>query len=292
MNFEITSENMRFSFTDLGGELISATSFGGFEYLWRGDERFWGKHAPILFPICGRLKNSTYTFGDKEYLMGCHGFLSESILYADKISENKISFSLSDNESTRLKFPFSFKFTVCYEAIANTLNIKTTVENTGNKILPFMLGAHPGFKLPLEDGLCSSDYFIDLGCESAFIHGLDDEKCFVSKTPTVYNIKDGLYKINEDELADMGTAIFSEVSNEIKFFSYIGKRAIKINYSNDFKYFCIWKYPSPEAEFICLEPWSGIPQDGIKDEVFETRASMIRLCPGKKREFNISITFI
>lgn len=292
MNFEITSENMRFSFTDLGGELISATTYDGFEYIWGGDEKFFEKHAPILFPICGRLKNSTYTFGDKEYRMDCHGFLSESILLTDKISENKILFSLSDNENTRLNYPFSFKLTVCYEAIANTLNMKAIIENTGDKILPFMFGVHPGFKLPLEDGLCSNDYYIDLGCESAFIHGLDDEKCFVNKKPTVYDFGNGLYKINEEELADMDTAIFSEVSNEIRLFSPIGKRAIKISYSDDFKYFCIWKYPSPEAKFICLEPWSGIPQDGIKDEVLETRDSMIRLAPLEKREFNISITFI
>ena len=292
MIFEIGTDKMRFSFSALGGELISAATSDGFEYIWQGDGNYWEKHAPLLFPICGRLKNSKYSFNKKEYELGCHGFLSNSLMEISKISDNNIIFSLSDSESTRAVFPFPFKLTVSYEAENTALHIKSTVENTGKTELPFMFGAHPGFNLPLDNGISKEDYFIDFGCNECTIHGLDEEKSFVSQNDEKYYFKNGLFKIDEAKLAQMGTAIFSGVSDEVKLFSPRGKRGVKINYSEEFKYFCVWKFPSEYADFICLEPWSGIPGNGINDEILETRSSMIRLKPNESKTFNYSITFI
>lgn len=44
------------------------------EYLWQGDPKVWGRHAPILFPIVGRLKENTCIIDGKEYHMTQHGF--------------------------------------------------------------------------------------------------------------------------------------------------------------------------------------------------------------------------
>ena len=292
MNFKINSTDMSFSFSDFGGELISAVSKEGLEYIWQGDERSWNRHAPILFPFCGRLKNSEFSYKGKGYEMGCHGFLPKSVMKANRIADNKIEFSLTDSESTRAIFPFPFKITVCYEAKGSTLDISTDIKNTGSEALPFMYGVHPGFNIPLESSLSLEDYYLDFGCDNALITPLHEDKCFIAGLPSVYNFNDGLFRLNESELESMGTAIFSHVSEEVKLFSPRGNHGVKIKYSDSFNYFCVWKFPSADASFVCLEPWSGIPQDGILDEIIETRPSMARLAPGETQNYTLSITFI
>ena len=134
MIFRIESDKMHFSFSDVGAEMLSAASNDGFEYIWQGDESFWEKHAPLLFPFCGRLKDSKFNYNGKEYEMGCHGFLSKSLMEVIKHTNSSITFSLSDSENTKAVFPFDFCITVSYEVIDNTLHAKCIVENTGESI--------------------------------------------------------------------------------------------------------------------------------------------------------------
>ena len=42
-----------------GAELCSIVK-NGKEYIWQADSIFWGRHAPNLFPIVGKLKNNQY----------------------------------------------------------------------------------------------------------------------------------------------------------------------------------------------------------------------------------------
>ena len=45
--------------SDLGAELQSIKDDEGKEYLWQGDDRYWGRRSPILFPIvCGLWKGT------------------------------------------------------------------------------------------------------------------------------------------------------------------------------------------------------------------------------------------
>lgn len=51
-----------------GAELQSLIA-NGKEYLWQGDPAFWGRRAPILFPIVGRLADDTLRIEGKKYTM-------------------------------------------------------------------------------------------------------------------------------------------------------------------------------------------------------------------------------
>ena len=54
-----------------GGELISIKKDGK-EYLHDGKE-FWNRHAPILFPIVGMIKDNKTSILGKTYEMKQHG---------------------------------------------------------------------------------------------------------------------------------------------------------------------------------------------------------------------------
>ena len=51
-----------------GAELTSLKKQGSEEELiWTADKYYWGRHAPMLFPIVGKVWNSEYRVGDKIY---------------------------------------------------------------------------------------------------------------------------------------------------------------------------------------------------------------------------------
>ena len=77
--------------SDLGAELQSIKDDEGKEYLWQGDDRYWGRRSPILFPIvCGLWKGTYRTEGDT-YQMGRHGFARDMNFRVLKKADDRVS---------------------------------------------------------------------------------------------------------------------------------------------------------------------------------------------------------
>ena len=54
----LENEGFRVEINPFGAELTSFRSkTTGTEYVWGGDPAAWKRHAPVLFPIVGRLKD-------------------------------------------------------------------------------------------------------------------------------------------------------------------------------------------------------------------------------------------
>jgi galactose mutarotase-like enzyme len=69
-------------------------------------------------------------------------------------------------------------------------------------------------------------------------------------------------------------------------------RKIELFWGNNIPVFCVWKWPDDSARYVCLEPWTGMSNDGVTKENFETR-KMERLLPGaeEKYEYKIKLTY-
>lgn len=75
----LENERFRVEINEFGAELTRFTSKkDGTEYVWKGDPAAWKRHAPILFPIVGRLKDKTYTVDGRPYEITQHGFGARS----------------------------------------------------------------------------------------------------------------------------------------------------------------------------------------------------------------------
>ena len=59
MVIELKSEQLSVQFNSFGGALSSIKDAEGLEYLWQGDATYWSGQAPVLFPICGSLREDT-----------------------------------------------------------------------------------------------------------------------------------------------------------------------------------------------------------------------------------------
>ena len=84
--------------------------------------------------------------------------------------------------------------------------------------------------------------------------------------------------------------IFVGTGNHARLYSPKSEHSVSISYGENFRYFCLWKWESPDAKYICLEPWSNVPGDGVTEENFETKA-MSRLPSGESEEYGYFIRF-
>ncbi len=290
MIYTLNSGTMKYEINGLGAELQSAKSECGFEYIWQGGE-VWQGHSPILFPLCGRLKDNKYTLGGKEYYLNCHGFYPYSTPEVAYRDDKKIIFLLNDSDETRAAYPFKFSIEVTFEAICNTLSVTAKIKNRDEVKMPFMFGAHPAINLPLDEGLSFEDYRLYFGKDEILINPLTPGIPFVNPIASKMQLTSGEYTLNEADIAARDTLVLSDTGSFARLYSPKGNRYVEITFSDGFKYLCLWKMPTPEAKYICVEPWSGIPQDGLTDEYFESRPSMVWLDAGSEMSFNYTLKF-
>ncbi len=267
-----------------GAEIISAKGKDGHEYIWSGKE--WADHAPILFPICGKILDGKYTVGGKEYRMAGHGFAKRSEFVLTEGDDSHAVFTLTENEDTLGQYPFAFKLTAAYTLDGHSISAVFTVENRSDKVMPFMLGWHPGFTL--GGGGSVNNFTVDFGkVDSLPLNRLQNGP-FVNPVSEIYPLDGGKYHVCDAEIAENDTLIFHDTLGYAVLGDGDPEHRVTIRYGENIPYFCIWKYPGLDTRFICLEPWSGVPADGVTPENFDTRR-MSRLECGASEAFAYSV---
>lgn len=291
MNYTIQNDILTVTVSSLGAELVSAVGEGGFEYIWQSpSSEWWGSHAPLLFPHCGRILNSEYVYNSIKYSMGAHGFAIRSEFALVEKTGDRLVLLLYSNERTKEIYPFDFKLTAEYKIEKDSLFVNFTVQNTGKCMLPYMLGWHPGFNLDCSNDAKISDFSVEFpGKRSVLWHPLQNG-CFVSPVSKNYPLSGSGYQLDEEEIYKNDTMIFADTGCRAVLSSPKSERGVELSFSENLPYFCIWKTPDSRAKFICLEPWSDTPSDGEAPEDFATKR-MSRLAPGGKEIYSYAIKF-
>ncbi len=277
----------------VGAELTSAVC-GDFDIMWAGKE-FWLKHAPLLFPVCGRLKDKTYTVGGKEYHMDIHGFIKFRNFEVVEKTDSKLVLKNSSDDETRALYPFDYTFFAEYELSGGKLICKTKVINDSDKTMPFMFGWHHAFAFP-DSVKVLEDFTVDFEGkeEITSLPGKSVNDPNASLTPDLppekLSVPGGKYKINTELLYDTDTLIFADMGSKITLSD--GKDYnLKLSWSDNLKYLCLWKYPDNAARYLCVEPWSNSARFSENKENFDLR-DMVRLAPGESEEFFYEIELI
>ncbi len=290
MIYTLKNDKITARVASLGAELISVEACG-FEYIWSGDA--WDGHAPLLFPTCGKLLENKYTYRSKEYPMGGHGFAKINEFDLVCSNDSTLVLKLTANESTLAIYPFAFELYAEYKLDGDSLLVDFSVKNTGSEAMPYMLGWHPGFtlggKAPIESFSLSFD-----GEKNAVMHPLvmknGNPTPFLSGDEIDFPLDNGIYRLNEEQIYSNDTLILTGLSGKATLSSPECDRRITITWSENLPYFCIWKAPTSEARFICLEPWSDVPSDGVTPECFDTRR-MSRLPVCEMAKYSYSVKF-
>lgn len=272
-----------------GAEMQSIRSSDGTEYLWQGDSAYWADRSPVLFPFIGRLTNNQCKVDGVTYPMGLHGFAHACEFACTEQAEDKVTLTLKSNEETKKQYPFDFVLSVTYALEDHKIVVIHKVENCSDRTMPFALGGHPGFNVPLAEGESFEDYYLE------FSKACLPDRIFF--TPTVYlNGITKPYPMRNDRIIDLKHNLFDDdaiilqnVDREVTLRSRKSNRAVKVSYP-DLAYIGFWHLPKSDAPFVCIEPWSSLPSRQDVVEELTCRSDMFQLPAGKVHENTWTIT--
>lgn len=287
-NFSITNGCLELSANSRGAELNSIKSTkNNYEFIWQANADVWNRHAPILFPIVGKLNNNQTEIDGSYYHMSQHGFARDCDFELVNKSANELSFRLIATPETLLLYPFHFELIVTYSftGIDNQIKVTFRVNNLAGKTMPFSIGAHPGFQLPVSD---LSGYEIDFYNINSFQKELLSNGLFAEKTEEVKLNKTKL-PLQNDSFSKDAIVIKGITAKKIKLSHLHSDYAIEMAF-NDFTDLGIWSKVNC-LDFICLEPWLGYADTVGYTGTMYDKKGIILLAPGQSYTASYFISF-
>lgn len=258
--FTLENESIIIKIKPQGAELSSIFSkITNKEYLWDANPAYWNRHAPVLFPIVGRLVNDTYYHEGKEYSLPQHGFgrdMTFDIIHQDK---TEVTYEIQSSEETLIKYPFSFKFHITYRLIGNALTVEYKVINLDSTDMYFSVGAHPAFHCPVDSGTAYFSFAEVENLDSYVLEGpyRKPNKETIQEPADKLDISVDLFKNDVKILENMNT-------NEITLRTTSDDTFVKMTFDG-FPMVGLWSRPTG-APFVCIEPWYGVC-DALGDSV-------------------------
>ena len=288
MLYTIKNENLEVSISSLGAELKKIL-FNGEDRLHDSNPKYWGRSAPILWPNIGTINAS---FDGVKYPMKKHGILRDLEFTLVSKLENEITLERKSDESTRINYPFDWTVQVTY--ILEGTNIKSfiNIKNDGEKVLPFNLGLHPAFKIPISKDEDPEDYQIEFGKKGTY------------EMPTV-NLENGTidfmkrYRTFTD--LEVLPVVYKDYDYDALVFENINTHKVTLTHKtnhhgvtftfDDFPMLGIWSPMDKRAPFICLEPWIGCADRPDSNGDFMTKRDLIKLNKGESKTIQYNLLF-
>ena len=279
----------------MGGELVSFKLNGeerihqGVEIVDENGKVYWKRHAPVLFPVVGKLKKNQTIINGRIYEMPQHGFARDYEFEPITNLDNFQSYVLKSNQNTKHRYPYDFELYTTYRLDENKLTTIYKVINTGDVTLPFGIGAHPAFKINPND-LKEGNYYLEFEEDEDKIHflylvdGLVGTEYARSKMADKRTINIGTDTFNNDALIMKGIT-----SHKISLKNRVGNRTLLTMDFTGFPYLAIWS--KPNAPFICIEPWYSTADNIKSSGVFIQKQDIISLKPKEKFECRYSVEF-
>jgi galactose mutarotase-like enzyme len=267
-----------------GAELCSLKTAQGLELLWQAGAE-WRRHAPLLFPIVGKLNDDRLRHRGKSCPMTQHGFARDSHFEWVERRQDSCRLVLADNSHTRSHYPFAFRLMVAYTLRAADLDVAIEIENPGAESLPASVGGHPAFNWPLLPGLAKESYsLIFPDEETAPIRRLKGGLLRAEPEPSPISGK--RLALSERLFDEDAIILDSPASTSVR---YAADRGPSLEISWDgFRELGIWSKPGG-APFLCIEPWRGFASPADFDGEFANKPGLMRIKPGEKRTLGYRI---
>ncbi|KQB42089.1 LacX protein [Flavobacterium daejeonense] len=247
MTTSISNNFLSAKINSKGAELFSLKT-NNQEYIWEGNPDFWGKHAPVLFPIVGTLKNNSYQINEKKYKLSRHGFARDMTFELIEKTENSATFSIQSSEETLKVYPFEFELQIQYLLEEKKLSTSYKVINKSQFQMPFSIGAHPAFALNGN----FEDFEIQFEKDEPLAYSLLENDLISNQTKTLEK-QNGVVPLNY-KLFENDALIFKNLAS--KSLSILKNKTplLKVDFQG-FPHLGIWT--KKDAPFLCIEPWYG-----------------------------------
>ncbi|MEO5707592.1 MAG: aldose 1-epimerase family protein [Alteraurantiacibacter sp.] len=280
----IGSECLTARIDPLGAELVSLCDSDGRELLTPADPARWTGHAPLLFPIVGRLNGDVLRLDGREYPMKQHGFARRLVWELVGAGEDAVTFVLRDSEETRAAYPFAFELAVLYALEDATLTVAVRVSNPGPEPLPMSFGWHPAFAWPLPFGQPRADHLIVFEREEGPAITQLSDGLVVAEVPSPLT---GRTLALDDALFANDALIWAPVTSQKVTYGASDGPHLRVSFP-DTPFLGVWSQPG--AGFVCIEPWHGhADPDGFLGD-FHDKPGVISVGPGADWRCTMSVT--
>ena len=259
--------------------------FQGSKVLDENGKEYWGRQAPVLFPIVGQVKDGKTIINGKECHMGQHGFARDMEFEEIEKTEKFHKYKLRYNEQTLEKYPYKFELQICYEIESeNTLSVKYEVKNIDDKQIEFGLGAHPAFICNYSNG----QYKLEFNEEETNIKFSKLENGLVSNEEAKNLIKNGNTIRLQADTFDDDALILSYIKSNKVMLKDIENKILEFDFTG-FPYLGIWSKKG--APFVCIEPWFNTADKVDSNGIFKDKENILKLQPDEKFECCYKVSF-
>jgi len=287
----ITIENdfLKASFLTKGAEWRSfVEKVHGREFLWQADPTYWGKTAPVLFPIVGSLKDGRYEYQGKSYSLPRHGFARDKEFRVKEQEAWRVVFVLESDASTQEVFPFDWSLEIEYRLWKRVIHTTYRVTNTGTGEMYFSIGAHPAFQLPYTEGGNFEDGFFDFELNEPLTRWLLNDQGLLSGETRPLPHAGKTLMATRPLFAEDAVVMKKLKSSRIALRERDASVALSMEFPG-FSHFGIWT--ALNAPFVCLEPWCGVADSVTASGKLEEKEGIQKLAAGEvfSRSFAITV---
>lgn len=260
-----------------GAELCSLRDAVGQELLWQAGPA-WPRHAPVLFPIVGRLVNDTLTHRGVEYRMTQHGFARDRrFAWLDR-KPTSCRLVLHDDPQSHACFPFPFRLELSFALDDDALVVSHTVINPGRDVLPASVGAHPAFLWPISGDGDQDGHTIEFETdEPSPIRRLKDGLLLPEPVPSPVA---GRTLALDPALFEADAIIMPAPRSRSLRYTAPGSPRIEIGWENA-PQLGIWSRAG--GDFVCIEPWHGYASPDAFTGEFRDKPGLMLIPPGERR---------
>ena len=287
------SNNTASASVDSKGAQLTSFALDGREYLWQADPHWWGKHAPVLFPIVGTLRDGRAASAQGEVTLGRHGFARDMEHAVVSRDDASVTFEITDTPETRAVYPYAFRLNMTY-ALTGPASLTQTfrVENTGDVPLPFSVGGHPAFNVPAPGGAGAGWEDCVLACAEPWTY----------ESPTIadgglltYDVMNPIVDAADCMPLTREAFRFDTIMLEGVPQCTVTLRGAKSGHGvrldfEGFPYLGVWA--GDGAPFVALEPWTGHATLTSEDDIFEHKRGITLLEPGAVDERSFTVTLL
>ena len=286
----LENEYLSVRVSSTGAELQNVVH-SGIERMWCGDPAVWGRRAPLLFPLIGRLRDGWYANGGRRVDAPTHGFCRDRAFAATQVSSTQACFETASDEGTRAVYPFDFHLRVDFSLEGDTLVKTHTVENVGDAPMPFELGGHEAYATHLAPGERMADYFVRFdGLDEIEMFGMDETGILTLPKIRV-PLEDGRLAKTPEQLG-IDTVVLENVpGSSVTLACAKNGREVTVEFP-DFPYLGIWTASGQgDARYLCIEPWSALPDAHFSPRELAEKPGVRVLQPGERATLTYRMTF-
>ena len=172
----------------------------------------------------------------------------------------------------------------------NRIGVTFEVRNTGDTAMPFFVGGHPGFNVPLFPGERFDDYFIEFEQrETISVPYMQADAGLVDYSQmTSFLQNEDVLKLSHNMFRSGALQLEGLKSRCIILRSQTNSHSIKMEYS-DFPVLLIWSSAN-DGPFVDLEPWIGSTSATQDDDVIDHKRYIQYAASGGSKSYQFSLT--